>query len=85
MCLDRDGRRNCQGDAALVPRQVGSLLWRNWQDQIFGPIACNQKVLLSDNSQTHERELARVRRPPQSVECYIGKAISFRVPLGDIL
>ena len=46
MCLDRHCGRNCQRDTALVLRQVMSLLRCNWQDQVFGPIACNQEVLL---------------------------------------
>ena len=77
MGLDRHSGRNCQRDAALVLRQVMSLLWCNWQDQVFRAIARNQKVLLIDDSQTHEREFAGVVRPPQPVEWYIGKPISF--------
>ena len=52
-----------------MPRQVGPLLCRNWQDQIFGPIACNQKVLLSDDSQTDECKFGTAhpkRAAPQS-------------------
>ena len=41
MCLDRHSGRNCERDAALVLRQVLSLLRCNWQDQVFRPIACN--------------------------------------------
>jgi hypothetical protein len=77
MCLDRDDRRNCERDATLVLRQVLPLLWCNCQDQVLRPIACNLEVLLSDDSQTNEREFAGVRRLPQPVEWYIGYAISF--------
>ncbi len=38
MCLDRHSGRNCQWDAALVLRQVMSLLRCNWQDQVFRAI-----------------------------------------------
>jgi hypothetical protein len=41
--------------------------------------------LLIDDSQTHECEFADVPRLPQPVEWNIGKPISFRVPLGNIL
>ena len=41
MCLDRHSGRNCERDAVLVLRQVMSLLWCNWQDYVFRPIACN--------------------------------------------
>ncbi len=77
MCLDRHSGRNCQWDAALVLRQVMSLLRYNWQDQVFRPIARDQKVLPIDDSQSHECELVGVARPPQPVEWYIGYAISF--------
>jgi hypothetical protein len=48
----------------LVLRQVMSLLWCNWQDQVFRAIARNQKVLLIDQTQPNEREFADVFRPP---------------------
>jgi hypothetical protein len=64
MCLDRHCGRNCQRDAALVLRQVMSLLRCNWQDQVFGPIACNQEVLLSDRTQPNKCDFAGVRRAP---------------------
>jgi hypothetical protein len=41
--------------------------------------------LLIDDSQTHECELAGVSRPPQPVEWYIGYAISFQIPFGNVL
>ena len=41
LCLDRDGGRNGQRDAALVLRQVLPLLWCNWQDQVFRPVTCD--------------------------------------------
>jgi hypothetical protein len=85
MCLDRHSGRNCQWDAALVLRQVMSLLRRNWQDQVFRAIARDQKVLLIDRTQPNEREFAGVARPPQSVAWCIGKPISFRVALGNVL
>jgi len=56
--------------------QVLPLLWCNRQDQVFRPIACNQEILLSDDSQTNERELAGVGRLPQPVERYIGNPVS---------
>ena len=77
MCLDRHSGRNCERDAALVLRQVLPLFRCNWQDQVFRPIARDQKVLLSDRTQTNEREFAGVFRPPQPVEWYIRKPISF--------
>ena len=85
MCLDRHRGRNCERDAALVLRQVMSLLRCNWQDQVFRAIARDQKVLLIDRTQTNEREFAAVARPPQPVEWYIGKPIPFRVALGNVL
>ena len=77
MCLDRDDRRNCERDTALVLRQVMSLLRCNWQDQVFRTIARDQKVLLIDRTQPNERELIGVARPPQPMERYVGKPISF--------
>ena len=85
MCLDRNSGRNCERDAALVLRQVMSLLRCNWQDQVFRAIARDQKVLLIDRTQTNEREFAAVARPPQPVEWYIGYAISFQIPFGNVL
>jgi hypothetical protein len=38
-----------------------------------------------DDSQSHECELAGVARPPQPVEWYIGYAISFQIPFGNVL
>jgi hypothetical protein len=84
MCLDGHSGRNGEWDAALVLCQVLPLLRCNWQNQVFRPIARDQKVLLSDDSQTHEREFAGVPRPPQPVKWYIGKPISFQVALGNI-
>jgi hypothetical protein len=84
MCLYADGRGNCERDAALLLRQVMPLFWCYWQDQVFRPIACDQQVLLSHRTQTNEREFAGIPRLPQPVEWYIGDAIMFRVPLGNV-
>ena len=85
MCLDRHSGRNCERDTALVLRQLLPLLRCNWQDQVFRAIARNQKVLLIDRTQTNEREFAGVARPPQPVEWYIGYAISFQIPFGNVV
>ncbi len=77
MRFDGDAGRNCESNAALVLRQVLPLVRCNCQDQVFPPIACDQKVLLSDRTQTYECEFAGDRGLPQPVEWNIGKPISF--------
>jgi hypothetical protein len=41
--------------------------------------------LLIDRTQSQECELAGVFGPPQPVEWYIGYAISFHIPFGNVL